>query len=126
MSRLVANVHAGGGWWGPDYGVTEPPPEVAAEITNPAAWADDDDVDAADGAEPDDSSSLDREKVAAALVGTPDPDAVPDGRIEDVVAWVGDDPDRARRALDTENATSRPRVTLVEHLEVIAAGGAEQ
>lgn len=39
MAVLVANTHVPGhGWWGPAYGRTEPPPEVAALITNPACW----------------------------------------------------------------------------------------
>lgn len=35
---LGANVHVDGEWWGPAYGRMDPPPEVAAKITNPKAW----------------------------------------------------------------------------------------
>lgn len=34
----------------------------------------------------------------------PDPDEVPDGPVADVLAWVGDDLERAQRALDVEQA----------------------
>src|SRR5262249_29618479 len=37
VSRLVAYVHAAGEVWSPER---QPPPEVAAIITNPAAWED--------------------------------------------------------------------------------------
>lgn len=35
---LGANVCVEGEWWGPAYGRMEPPSDVAAKITNPAAW----------------------------------------------------------------------------------------
>lgn len=40
-------------------------------------------------------------------------DAVPDGTIAEVLDWVGDDLDRARVALDAEQAAKKPRTTLV-------------
>lgn len=43
--------------------------------------------------------------------------AVPDGTVEAVLAWVGDDPERAQRALDYERAKPTPRTTLVAELE---------
>lgn len=47
-------------------------------------------------------------------------DAVPDS-VDAVKAWVGDDPDRARVALDTEAARAGgPRKTLVPWLEGLA------
>lgn len=42
---------------------------------------------------------------------------VPDGSVTDVLAWVGDDYDRATAALNVEQAKSTPRVTLVQQLE---------
>jgi hypothetical protein len=43
------------------------------------------------------------------------------GNAAGVLAWVGDDPDRARRAIEAEKArTSSPRVTLLHALEQIA------
>ncbi|MEW2383376.1 hypothetical protein AB0873_14975 [Micromonospora sp. NPDC047707] len=48
----------------------------------------------------------------------PDGDEVPDGSIAVVLAWVGEDRDRAAKALDVERATKgdRARVKLVEDL----------
>jgi hypothetical protein len=46
-----------------------------------------------------------------------DPNAVPDGTTEEVLAWVGDDKARAQKALDKEQKDDSPRVTLVEPLE---------
>lgn len=39
--------------------------------------------------------------------------------IEKVLAQVADDPDRARSALDAENATDKPRTSLVDALTKI-------
>lgn len=41
----------------------------------------------------------------------------PSGSIATVLAWVGDDLDRARLALDTEMASGAPRSSLVSELE---------
>lgn len=46
-------------------------------------------------------------------------DDVPDGSIDEVTDWVGDDHDRAQRALEVENAKSTPRTSLVSKLEAI-------
>lgn len=46
-------------------------------------------------------------------------DGPPDGSIDEVLAWVGDDHDRAQQALDAENAKSSPRSSLVSKLESI-------
>lgn len=45
-----------------------------------------------------------------------DPEAVPTGKIPAIMAWVGDDKERAQKALDAENATDKPRSTLVAEL----------
>lgn len=50
---------------------------------------------------------------------TPDPNAVPDGSATDVLTWVGEDKDRAARALAIENAKDKPRSTLVASLEKV-------
>ena len=42
---------------------------------------------------------------------------VPDGSIETVLEWVGDDEDRASAALQVEQDKSTPRVTLINALE---------
>jgi hypothetical protein len=45
-------------------------------------------------------------------------DDVPDGTIDEVKAWVGDDPDRAQRALESERA-GQNRTTLITYLESV-------
>lgn len=49
-----------------------------------------------------------------------DPDEVPAGSVAVVLAWVGEDRDRAMRALEAENAADKPRTTLVTALEALA------
>lgn len=44
---------------------------------------------------------------------------VPSGTTAEVIAWVGEDPTRARAALEAEQARQRPRVTLVAALHRI-------
>lgn len=51
----------------------------------------------------------------------PDPNEVPDAGWETVLAWAGDDPDKAARALSTEQAKKTPRVKLVAALEKLTA-----
>lgn len=47
MTReLIANVWADGRGWGPSFGDTTPPAEVAALITDPAVWSEVDPVEA--------------------------------------------------------------------------------
>lgn len=48
-------------------------------------------------------------------------DPVPEGSIAAVLEWVGDDADKAARALDAELAKDAPRSTLVAALEKFAA-----
>lgn len=47
----------------------------------------------------------------------PDGDEVPDGSAKDVLAWVGDDPERALQAFDVEHAKDSPRKVLLATLE---------
>lgn len=47
---------------------------------------------------------------------TADPNAVPAGTVPEVMTWVGDDKDRAQKALDVELANDRPRKGLVSSL----------
>ena len=47
------------------------------------------------------------------------------GTAADVLAWVGDDPERAETALEQEQAKDKPRSTLVKQLEKIAASDGE-
>ena len=46
--------------------------------------------------------------------------------VKDVLAEVGDDPDRARQALAVERGSEKPRKSLVSRLEEIAANDEEQ
>lgn len=47
----------------------------------------------------------------------PEDESVPDGTSKEVLKWVGDDKERAQAALDKENASNKPRSTLVDDLE---------
>jgi hypothetical protein len=48
-------------------------------------------------------------------------DGVPDGTAGDVLAWVGDNPQRARQALDAEQQRDKPRKGVVARLTPIAS-----
>jgi hypothetical protein len=70
-----------------------------------------------------DSGSVHAESGQAAGVRVQDtvnggdaPSQVPDGSIQQVLAWVGNDKDRAQAALDAEQAKPTPRSSLVEKL----------
>lgn len=54
---------------------------------------------------------------AGTAVPTAEGSDVPEGTVKEVLAWVGDDKDKAQRALDAENATGDPRKSLVAELE---------
>lgn len=43
----------------------------------------------------------------------------PRGLTKEILAWVGDDKERAQRALDQEKADEKPRVTVIKALEAI-------
>lgn len=45
IRELIANVWADGRGWGPGFGDTTPPPEVAELITDPAVWSEVDPVE---------------------------------------------------------------------------------
>lgn len=47
-------------------------------------------------------------------------EAVPDGPADKVLAWVGDDLDRAAAALTVEQAAAKPRSTLIDQLTKLA------
>lgn len=72
----------------------------------------------------------------AILEGAPEPEPAQNGpeapaeldidaNAADVLAWVGDDPERADEALAAEQAKDKPRSTLVKQLEKLAASGSE-
>lgn len=49
-----------------------------------------------------------------------DGDGVPEGSAKQVLAWVGDDPERAALALEAEHAREKPRSVLTADLEKLA------
>lgn len=52
----------------------------------------------------------------------PDPDGPPvDGTIDVLMTWVGDDPERAARALVAEQAKDKPRATVIKRLGGVTA-----
>lgn len=61
--------------------------------------------------------SVDEESVDDAGGGPLDDVEVPDGTAAEVLAWVGDDPDRAGQALAHERARDRPRASVTGPLE---------
>ena len=46
-------------------------------------------------------------------------EAVPSGSVKEVLAWIGDNEDRAARALDAEYERDEPRVTVIEGIEKV-------
>ncbi|MGW5509885.1 hypothetical protein ACWEV9_19235 [Streptomyces albogriseolus] len=56
--------------------------------------------------------------------GHPKPSTLPapslDAPVKDLLAWVGEDPSRAREVLEAEEAKDSPRSTLVKQLQKIA------
>jgi hypothetical protein len=101
--RMAGRYYLGKGWVQADggaYAADTPPPEVVEEP----------DAGAQDGP-PSGVVTL-----AGATGG-----AVPDGTAKDVIDWVGDDPQRARQALNVEQGKGdEARTTLVARLSKIA------
>ena len=100
-----------------NYQITELPAgaEVSGEFAEYLA-ATGAPVDVLDGPEP----------AASGPAGGSDqsPDEVPDGTAAVVLDWVGDDTDKARRALEAEQARGdKARSTLVAALTKLASGG---
>jgi hypothetical protein len=69
-----------------------------------------------DGASSDDADVTDEESTTESATETTEEDGPPSGTIEEVKAWVGDDPERAQQALDAERE-GQNRQTLVSYLE---------
>jgi len=46
-------------------------------------------------------------------------ETVPEGTVQEVLDWVGEDKDRAQKALDAESSRDEPRTTLVSALEAV-------
>lgn len=66
----------------------------------------------------DEQDGLDEGQVRVSLDKS---DLVPQGAIAVVMDWVGEDKDRAQRALEAEDAAERPRSTLVDQLKQLLA-----
>lgn len=64
--------------------------------------------------------TVDGDPPAPKVEAKPEPRAL---TVDDVLSMVGDDPDRARAALEAEQSAEKPRVTLVKALEEIAGEG---
>lgn len=86
-----------------DRSPDEEPPYAPGEYQGPGSGPDDD--------ERDDEAPRTAEGGAA--------QGPPDGTVQDVLDWVGDDPDRARQALEAERA-GQNRSTLISELEARA------
>ncbi len=67
-----------------------------------------------------------RRATPAAAGSTPSSDKAPSGNIKKVLAWVGDDLGRAATALEAEQARAKTRVSLIESLDAVLAGGEEE
>lgn len=65
-------------------------------------------------------ASVDGDQDQDPVADEPADGEVPQGNAEEVLAWVGDDPDRARLALDAEQARDKPRTTLAAKLTKLA------
>lgn len=66
--------------------------------------------------------SLRTDDVPSAAPKQPQPmtiEGIPVGTTVQIVAWVGDDPERAKLALDREREQDRPRVRLVTDLTTV-------
>lgn len=50
------------------------------------------------------------------------PDKVPTGTVPEILSWVGEDVEKAQKALDIENEESKPRKGLVTALTSIIEG----
>lgn len=61
----------------------------------------------------------------AESAATESTDPVPEGSVDEIVEWVGDDRERAQRALDVEQASERPRKTAVAAFEAVLAASPE-
>lgn len=59
-----------------------------------------------------------RAKTRRSTPGPAEP-TVPAGTVGELITWVGDDKDRARRVLNQENSEDRPRKSLITQLEEV-------
>lgn len=85
-----------------------------------ATWAAYDDAER--GAEGRRLAAMSNEAVADEVGGLGTVDNPFGKNVDDITAAVGDDPVKAQAALDIENASKKPRSTLVEHLTAVITG----
>lgn len=62
----------------------------------------------------------------AAAGGSASDETPPSGNMKKVLAWVGEDTDRAAAAIEAEEARAKTRGSLIEALDVILTGGEEE
>lgn len=91
----------------------------------------DDTENAGDGTPPEQvvNEVVDEQHEGQAVVvdeGQGDGEPVPDGNADAVLTWVGDDLDRARRALEAEGGREKPRVGVTAKLRELLDGGADE
>lgn len=102
-----------------NHAAVDPVDDEAAELA--AELAEEDQDEDGDGKEPDPPHSPPAASTDPGGGPPPPPSEMDiDGPVKDVLAWVGDDPDRAREALQAEQAKEQPRSTLVKQLEKTA------
>lgn len=116
--KLVANVEVDGTWYGPAHPDNEVTDDVADKITNPSAW-DDEDGDEVDVTELPAATIGEFAGHPSKPAGVAHPGA--DASVREINEWVGDDPERARVALDAEQGRGGDaRSSLVSRLQSIA------
>lgn len=67
-----------------------------------------------------------KQEASTPIVSAENPDAVPAGTVKEILTWVGEDPERAQKALDEETANEKPRKGLVESLSELIDAEAEE
>ena len=72
-----------------------------------------------------DSIHADRRQRRAEYFGLAESEPA-EGSVSDILAAVGDDPEAAVAALETENARDKPRKTLVAGLQSVIDAGSEE
>lgn len=98
----------------PEHGTSQVTPEVAQALTGGSygPWT-------RDQAEAERIAELEAElaRLKGEKVAEPETDLtdVPAGTVDEVIAWIGDDPERAQAALDAEDQRDKPRTTLTDH-----------
>jgi hypothetical protein len=106
------------------YGPGDSVPDVdAVRITNPDVWAEGE----GPAEPPSDSPQIPSGPVTDLPgLGVPDvadPEGVPVGTADEILAWVGIDPGRASLAREAEESRGKPRSGLLDRLDRVLAAG---